>query len=43
MFTVSSTSSQRWALPLLKEPELVLVSTLEEDNNEDALDIEGDT
>ena len=50
MSAVGSTSSQRRAAPPLREPDLILVSTLEvinevtlEDNNEDALDVDGDT
>ena len=49
MFIVGSTSSQRWAVPLLREPDPTLVSTLEVinevtlDNNEDAPNVDSDT
>ena len=50
MSIVGSTSSQRRAVPPLREPEPTLVSTLEvinkvtpEDSDKDALDIEGNT
>ena len=44
MFVVGSTSGSRSA-PLLREPEPVLISTLEENNNRDVLDKDnnGDT
>ena len=50
MSVVGSTSSQRRAVPLLREPDPILVSTLEvvntvilEDKDEDAPDINSDT
>ena len=43
MSAVGSTSSQCRVLLLLREPELVPISTPEENNKEDALDIKGDT
>ena len=50
MSIVGSTSSQQRAAPLLREPDLTLVSTPEvvntvipEDNNKDALNTDSDT